>query len=97
MADKVVRFLLVEDNSHVREILTFGLLRGAPKCWPDLKVEVLTAENGQEALELIENNEIDVLISDLYLPVMDGKVLIRRLRASPRPRISRSWPSAPAR
>jgi CheY-like chemotaxis protein len=41
---------------------------------------VLTAENGKEALELARTNQVDVLISDIRMPVMDGIELARKIR-----------------
>lgn len=47
-------------------------------------VEFLEAANGQEALKMLKVGEVDLLVTDLNMPVLDGRELIRRVRASPR-------------
>jgi DNA-binding response OmpR family regulator len=42
--------------------------------------EVLTAANGNEAFSLALNNPVDLILTDLGLPDMDGIALVRRLR-----------------
>jgi len=44
--------------------------------------EVLAAENGLEALEILEKNHIDIVVSDIEMPVMNGIELVRAIRAS---------------
>jgi CheY-like chemotaxis protein len=46
--------------------------------------DVLGAENGAEALQLMEQHEVAVLITDVRMPVMDGRELVRRVRRNPR-------------
>ena len=67
--------LLVEDQDAVREF-TATLLEG-------FGYQVLQASNGPEAIALAELHAaaIDLLITDIVLPVMDGRVLAERLRA----------------
>jgi CheY-like chemotaxis protein len=45
---------------------------------------VLTAENGQAALEHLDTAHIDLLITDTTMPILDGLTLLRRLRADER-------------
>ncbi len=42
---------------------------------------VLIAENGAEALDLIHTNRVDVVVSDVRMPVMDGITLLRNIKA----------------
>ena len=42
-------------------------------------INVLTAENGKKALELLDTREIDMVITDLKMPVMDGFELASRM------------------
>ncbi len=42
------------------------------------------AANGQEALQLLKNVGADILVTDLNMPVLDGRELIRRVSSSPK-------------
>ena len=66
--------LLVEDNPQVREFAE-GLL-------VDLGCEVMSAQSGQHALELLEGKPIDLVLSDVVMPGMSGVELARRMRDS---------------
>ncbi len=44
--------------------------------------ECLEAGNGQEALDALENHWIDLVLSDIHMPVMDGFGFIRAVRSS---------------
>lgn len=76
--------LVVEDNPHVVEMYEYALRRlGAGKDRVEIAVEF--AGDGQAALaRLAAAPRIDLVLADLYLPVMDGFALIERLRADPR-------------
>jgi two-component system cell cycle sensor histidine kinase/response regulator CckA len=66
--------LLVEDEAMVRAVAERALTRQG--------YQVLTANNGEEALELLEEGaQIDLLISDVVMPTMDGPTLVRAARA----------------
>ena len=41
--------------------------------------ELLEAGNGKEALKVLSSNWVDVILSDLYMPEMDGIEMLRRL------------------
>lgn len=64
--------LLVEDDPFTRNLLSVQL--GERGYW------VTTAENGIQAMESIENNPADVVLTDIFMPDMDGLELIRNLR-----------------
>ncbi len=73
-----LNILLVDDSATVRGLVARALqLAGLP-----LK-EVLQAGNGVEALEVMKSNKVDVLITDIHMPEMDGLTLIAHLRADP--------------
>ena len=47
-------------------------------------VEFVEAANGQEALKLLKEGGVELLVTDLNMPVLDGRELIRRVSASPK-------------
>jgi CheY-like chemotaxis protein len=64
--------LVVEDYGDSREMLKL-ILEGEG-------YQVLTASNGDEALELAKHSHIDLILTDFGLPGMDGMALVRRIR-----------------
>jgi two-component system cell cycle response regulator DivK len=68
------RILIVDDLEDHRIILRLQLRRIAP-------FEILEATNGQEALQVIAQQEIDLVFLNLGLPVLDGWEAARRIRA----------------
>jgi two-component system chemotaxis response regulator CheY len=67
--------LLVDDSVSMREMVGFTL-KGAG-------YEVSQAEDGVEALKFAQGNTVDLVITDINMPNMDGITLIRELRALP--------------
>lgn len=72
-----LRFLIVEDHSFQRWALGNVLQELGAR-------NVLAAADGQAALDLMRQNEIDIAISDLEMPGMDGMEFIRHLGEAPR-------------
>ena len=69
------RIILVDDEEEVRK----GIIRKID--WARLGFQVVgDAENGQEALEKIEQMEPDVVMTDIRMPYMDGLTLTARIR-----------------
>ena len=46
--------------------------------------EFAEAENGKEALTLVKQEQTDLLVTDLNMPIMDGEALLKWVKASPR-------------
>ena len=67
------RVLLVEDTPFFLK-MEYDYLTSAG-------YSVMTAYNGKEALQLLKENNIDIVISDINMPVMDGLELAKRIRA----------------
>lgn len=65
-----VRILVVEDDPVSRRLVTSGLRAAG---WQDIH----EAEDGQAAREFLEANSVDVVVTDLMMPRMDGLSLIR--------------------
>jgi DNA-binding NarL/FixJ family response regulator len=63
---KMIRVLLVDDDSLICESLKILL-----ELQPDLKV-VKTCKNGQEALDVLKEHRVDVVLMDIRMPIMDG-------------------------
>jgi CheY-like chemotaxis protein len=68
--------LVVEDVPHILELLAVTLrFKGYP---------VVTATNGEEALEMIAKERPALIITDILMPRMDGFALMQRLRTDPK-------------
>lgn len=69
------KVLLVDDEEEIRE----GMARRVP--WADLGLVICgTAENGIEALDLVEKENPDIIITDIQMPFMDGLEFIEQAR-----------------
>ncbi len=70
-ADERPTVLVVEDNSDMRELLNQQL---------GSDFHVLSAPNGAEAMKILEGTQIDLVLTDVMMPVMDGLELCRRIK-----------------
>ena len=71
--EDIYTILVVEDNVELLMLIKHLLSR---------KYRVETARNGGEAVEVIEKSEIDLIISDVMMPVMDGYELVKYVKNS---------------
>jgi len=67
--------LVVDDSSLIIDIVKDGLMQAG--------FQVITAENGKIALKKLKAHKPDMIISDLYMPEMDGVTLCSALQADP--------------
>lgn len=67
--------LVVEDELPIAEII-IAILR-------ETGYETVVASNGQEAFACLEMIRPDLILSDIMMPVMDGRELCKRLRVHP--------------
>ena len=72
MSNKV---LIVDDEPHIRLLLEQTLDE-----LEDLGVELLTAKNGGEALELVRSERPQVVLLDVMMPVMNGFDVCRKIK-----------------
>jgi two-component system, chemotaxis family, chemotaxis protein CheY len=66
------RVLIVDDSLGIREAMRFSLENEG--------YEVLVCENGKNALSCFNGQEISLVVTDLYMPQMDGIEFIRNVR-----------------
>ena len=69
-----ISILLVEDNEDLRLTVQNILSR---------TYNVIIAQHGEEALHLLKHQEIDIIISDIMMPIMDGLTLCREIKQDP--------------
>ncbi|MBW1996506.1 MAG: hybrid sensor histidine kinase/response regulator [Deltaproteobacteria bacterium] len=72
MMDKL-KVLVVDDERVVRD--------GCHRVLTDKGYEVLTAENGRKAMELLAEKPVDIILLDLKMPVMSGEEVLEKTRS----------------
>lgn len=68
--------LVVDDEAIQRRVLAKMIREARPNC------KVLEAKNGQEALGVIQRDDIDIVFTDIKMPILDGLELIEKMNAS---------------
>ncbi|MFP5276110.1 MAG: response regulator [Acidobacteriota bacterium] len=72
---KQIRALIMDDSSVMRKIVERTLRQAG------VELEcVLEAANGHEGLDLLERHPVDLILSDVNMPSMDGLEFLRQLR-----------------
>lgn len=69
------RIMTVDDSASVRQMVSFTLKSSG--------YDVLEAEDGQAALEMLQDQIVDMVVTDLNMPRLDGIELIRETRKLP--------------
>jgi two-component system chemotaxis response regulator CheY len=73
MADSPLHALVVEDSPTMRQLISFALRR--------IKgLEVAEADDGVDGLKKLSEQQFDILITDINMPVMDGLKLVSLVR-----------------
>ena len=67
--------LIVDDSISIRQIVSCTLKEAGFK--------VLECQNGQEALDRMADERVDVVVTDINMPVLNGIHFVRRLRQNP--------------
>jgi len=75
---RTTRILTVDDSASMRALLNHALTSSG--------FDVAQADDGQSALEWLQLNEVDVVITDINMPRLDGFGLIEALRRGTRHR-----------
>ena len=69
------KVMIVDDSVSMRQMVGYTLRQGG--------FEVIEAEHRQDALNMLQGSTIDLIITDLNMPVMDGITLIQNVRKQP--------------
>src|SRR3954470_7361949 len=67
--------LIVDDSSSIRQMVAYTLQQAG--------FAVLEGSNGQDGLQKLEKNRVEIIITDLNMPIMDGITFITQLRRLP--------------
>lgn len=65
--------LIVDDSASMRQMVAFTLRQGG--------FDVIEGENGQDALDKLKDRRVQLIITDLNMPVMDGITFIQNVRS----------------
>lgn len=68
----MTNILLVDDNEKIRKLMEIYLVKDG--------FSVFHAEDGEVALDVLDQTKIDLIVADIMMPKMDGYELIRELR-----------------
>ena len=71
LSNKELSILIVEDNQELKNLIAENFIE---------KYGVYTAENGIQALQILREKEIDIVISDVMMPEMDGHTLCKIIK-----------------
>lgn len=67
------KILFVDDEKQI--------LKALNRLFMDTDYEVFTADSGECALEILENEKIDLLVTDMRMPIMDGVALLEQVKS----------------
>ncbi|OIR12362.1 transcriptional regulatory protein ZraR [mine drainage metagenome] len=70
--NQLKRILAIDDEPHMRRLLEISLRQAG--------YQPIVAENGREALDILRKDNVDLVVSDLHMPVMDGLKLLEAMR-----------------
>jgi len=71
---RMAAILIIDDEEQVRRLFQVALAEAGYR--------VLTAESGPHGLRLLQHQEVDLMLVDIFMPETDGLDLIPRLRAT---------------
>lgn len=68
--------LIVDDSSSLRQVVNLSLTRAG--------YQVLEATDGEEALQKLDGRKINLIVSDVNMPRMDGITFVTHVKQNPR-------------
>lgn len=71
-----LKFLVVEDSPTMRQLISFSLKR-----FKDCRI--IEAVDGVDALKKLQTEQVDMVLTDINMPVMDGLKLVSLIRQNP--------------
>lgn len=74
------KILIVDDEHDFRDILVSIVKIIFQKEFPSIELQIQTASNGQEELAIAKSESQDIIITDIIMPVMDGKEAVKKIR-----------------
>ena len=72
---EIKKILVADDETHILHVVSLKLRNAG--------YTVLTARDGQEALEMAQSEKPDLIITDYHMPMLSGLELCRRLKQDP--------------
>ena len=72
----MLKIITIDDDPVVRTLIK--------KTFSSLGFEVITAADGFEGLQAIENNQPDIIFLDIMMPIIDGLEVLKRIKATPK-------------
>ncbi len=73
--EKALKVLVVDDEIHIVQVVAIKFRNNG--------FDVITCENGAQALKIVSNAKPDVIVTDFQMPVMTGLELVENLRKQP--------------
>jgi len=74
--EKKKKILITDDETYVHEVLTAVLSSN--------EFDIIHAYDGQETLERVDNEQPDLVVLDIMMPIKDGRDICRDLKKNPR-------------
>jgi len=68
--------LIVDDSASMRRVIKKFLINNEFSCF-------FEAGHGEQALKIVQTESVDLIISDLNMPVMDGLTFLEKIKADP--------------
>ena len=68
----MTNILLVDDNKKIRKLMEIYLVKDG--------FNIFHGENGEDALDVLDDTKIDLIVADIMMPKMDGYELVKELR-----------------